>query len=444
MKVAIVGAGISGLFLTRQLIKTYKDIEVHVFEHAKAPGGKLRSVCQNGEVLEKGPWRIATTHHKMLELMKADVNDIPNKKYFWYPTTQSVKVPEYSKDADLSIFAARMLDYGIEGASEMDILSGYMGIDEQPAECLDRHGGKFFGLRKGYAYIIKHLYIQLKEHKCIHWHCATMVKDVHCQDSHVFVRAMSISTGACSTQFFDKLIFACSPNQASVCSGRQLQMHLRPLKSAIKPLPLCRIYRSRMTEDFSDTINPSKIEYRQINVNEHHNIYSYTTGKLADAWRGIYAKYLSTNSNFKHYFWPEGTHMWRSFFNSCTSRMARLSVTVTKNVFIAGEAVSDMQGWSEGALRSCDGVLSVIDAVSIANTEWKQMYEKNHPGSRIVFYKQRAIDVSQWQHLHPGGPEIIQNIETYAVGLDISDRFDNAHLNDHAFGQLFALQVGFN
>ena len=76
MKVAIVGAGISGLYLTQQLMKMHKDIEVHIFERAKAPGGKLRSVCQNGEVLEQGPWRIATTHHKMLRLMNADVNDI--------------------------------------------------------------------------------------------------------------------------------------------------------------------------------------------------------------------------------------------------------------------------------------------------------------------------------------------------------------------------------
>ena len=61
-----------------------------------------------------------------------------------------------------------------------------------------------------------------------------------------------------------------------------------------------------------------------------------------------------------------------------------------------------------------------------------------------MFYRNRAIDVSGWVHLHPGGPKIIQDIEKYAVDFDISERFDNAHLNDHAFGQLMALQVEVN
>ena len=125
--------------------------------------------------------------------------------------------------------------------------------------------------------------------------------------------------------------------------------------------------------------------------------------------------------------------------------MARNAVTLTGNVFIAGEAVSDTQGWSEGSLRSCDHVLSVFDNYnSCTNTEWKHQYESKNDGSKIVFYKNRALDISYWAEKHPGGPEIIAEIEKYTVNHDISERFDNAHLNDYAFAQLFALQVGSN
>ena len=45
MKVAIVGAGISGLYICKKLKEKYKGIEIHIFERGKKSGGKIRSVC---------------------------------------------------------------------------------------------------------------------------------------------------------------------------------------------------------------------------------------------------------------------------------------------------------------------------------------------------------------------------------------------------------------
>ena len=197
MKVAIVGAGISGLYICKKLKEKYKDIEIHIFERAQQTGGKIRSACLHEEILEKGAWRISDDHSRMIKLMDVDTTKIPTHakaannetRYFWYPKTIKPKTPQHKPKSDISVY---------------------------------------------------------------------------------------------------------------------------------------------------------------------------------------------------------------------------------------------------------------FDGTKPTNEERKRDYEKRHKGSKIVFYRNRAIDVSGWVHLHPGGPKIIQDIEKYAVDFDISERFDNAHLNDHAFGQLMALQVEVN
>jgi len=467
MKVAIVGAGISGLYICKKLKEKYKDIEIHIFERAKKSGGKIRSVCLEEEILEKGAWRISKHHSRMIKLMDVDTTKIPThtntktenkEELFWYPKTVKPKIPKIQQrkqNSDLSVFAARMMEFGIESAAQMDVDSGYMGLDEQPADSSRRHQGRFFGMQQGYNSVVEDLYMSMADDGIV-WKCGTIVKDVSCQDARVCVTSVHIETSKEKVEHFDKVIFACSPNQASNCCDKELQMHLRPLKSAIKPLSLCRIYRhinlydKPEQEEFSDIINPENRRYREIIVNQKWNVFSYTSGKLADAWIAIYNTKYTTDKNYRAYYWPEGTHSWRSFFHSCKALLSRLAVIVTADVFIAGEAISATQGWSEGALQSCDHMLSSFEyfywkapkQTKQTNKEWKRGYEKSNPGSKIVFYRNRAIDVSDWVNLHPGGPEIIKGIENFGVDFDISERFDNAHLNDYAFGQLMALQVG--
>lgn len=55
-KIAIIGAGISGLTLAWNLVQKYGDeIELHIFEQSNRPGGWIQSIEHEGFIFEKGP-----------------------------------------------------------------------------------------------------------------------------------------------------------------------------------------------------------------------------------------------------------------------------------------------------------------------------------------------------------------------------------------------------
>ena len=59
MRVAVVGAGITGLALTHHLANA--DVDVVTFEAASEPGGVMRSRTVDGRILEDGPQRLRRT-----------------------------------------------------------------------------------------------------------------------------------------------------------------------------------------------------------------------------------------------------------------------------------------------------------------------------------------------------------------------------------------------
>jgi len=73
-RIAIVGAGLSGLctafYLVRELEKAGKDAEILIFESDSVPGGKMRTIRQDGFNLEWGPNGFLTNKPFGMELVK--------------------------------------------------------------------------------------------------------------------------------------------------------------------------------------------------------------------------------------------------------------------------------------------------------------------------------------------------------------------------------------
>lgn len=73
-RIVIVGAGLSGLctafYLVRELEKAGKDAEILIFESDSVPGGKMRTIRQDGFNLEWGPNGFLTNKPFGMELVK--------------------------------------------------------------------------------------------------------------------------------------------------------------------------------------------------------------------------------------------------------------------------------------------------------------------------------------------------------------------------------------
>jgi hypothetical protein len=440
MRVVIVGAGLSGLYLASELSQSDDITQITIYEKAGRVGGKLRSECCEGEVLEHGAWRVSKDHHLVRSLIAKDM------KMFKYPDIRVDDTePPRNHCPDVSIFASRMVQLGIAEAANMDLLSGYVGADARPDDGSVRHQGRYRGVSNGYDSIAKRLHEDIIKCKKITVHLKHIVRNVVYAGAHIGFTVLDdkrVSMLEC-----DRIVFACSAHQAAQCCQGDIALAFRPLTASIQPLELCRIH-GHGNHGHTDRVDLSSPFYRHIEVKGNEwAILSYTSGKMAVAIRDLLTHDPTVSEGMKWVFWPNGTHMWRPAFNFNMARNAWNSVCVATGVYIIGESLSDMQGWCEGALRSVKMLLRQFNKERRPNAEIKLEYERKHPSSKIVFYRDRPIDVSEWASRHPGGPVIIEEIHTHTRKQDelntwdITEAFDNAHLNDDAFRQLFALQV---
>jgi oxygen-dependent protoporphyrinogen oxidase len=73
-RIAIVGAGISGMctahYLVRELSSAGRAVEIILFEAEKVPGGKMRTICEDGFHMEWGPNGFLTNKPHSLDLVK--------------------------------------------------------------------------------------------------------------------------------------------------------------------------------------------------------------------------------------------------------------------------------------------------------------------------------------------------------------------------------------
>ena len=94
-RIAIVGAGISGLCTAHELVKTLsaagREAEILIFEAEKVPGGKMRTFQEDGFAMEWGPNGFLTNKPYSLELVKelgiesrlARSSDLARKRFIY-------------------------------------------------------------------------------------------------------------------------------------------------------------------------------------------------------------------------------------------------------------------------------------------------------------------------------------------------------------------------
>jgi hypothetical protein len=459
----IIGGGISGLFLLNQMAGSRQKIAL--FEKNDHFGGKLMTQYDAfGNIeYETGPWRIATTHHKMialcktlnieLQLVKKEVNVYIDRDN----NVDTIAIENYDKEGGMSVYDQFLYKTDKIYSDHIENKTGYNEILNM-ASVINAYDANtkhetYYVLPLGFSYLIKKLIETLPHswlHKCMH------VSNVF-KKNDFFVVSVRKRIGP--NLFLEKryktknIIVACPPSSIKSWS---VAKDIDVLFSGIQSYPLSHIYALcrekpafQQSLDFhiftSDTLS-------QIISSNYQNNWiqiSYSGGRIAEYWDHLYLnhkkkwrdsllthlkKFVKTEIiRLKHHYWSEAIHMWMPAFHLDLDRVYKLAMEPNpvqlKNLYIIGESFSKNQGWCEGALETVHDLLSLLKSNS------QKLLRMDFP---FVIYKNRILNVGRWMNVHPGTKEAIQN----HLYEDISVLWDTIHMTSNASRHLLSLQVG--
>ena len=216
----------------------------------------------------------------------------------------------------------------------------------------------------------------------------------------------------------------------------QLFPEHKNILQTVTPVPLNRTYGfvdpTWLSRCPITTTNTHIRQFIPIDPHSGLSMISYTDTKDANYW----LRY-STNEDLlnrklcemfpgfpgaqaiRHHYWDAGVHMWKKGYNSqeLIGRITRLKGQDVP-LFVVGEAYSDCQGWVEGALQTIHNILpDVLHSLDkqtggrkpvLSDSDLKTLRQKGVLYVLLEDIKgdgrhKRIIDVTQWQHQHPGG-----------------------------------------
>jgi hypothetical protein len=406
MDIAIVGGGISGLYMAWLLLYNGKAKNVYVYEKSNRWGGRIQTVrMEDGSILEAGGSRFNQYHKHVIKLIKElglwESNTIllpPDSKYYIKNSTHKRNIdttkisawiverakhysPRYLKSISLEMFCRQIQttpedtdDYISAFAynSFFETMNAYDGLHELQKNL--KGNERFWILKNGMNDIVTKLVERLSK---VSGFKGYLNHGVSCYD-HDEV-ALTFDNG--TRKKFDKVMFALTKPQLLAIKGLvEGDMNLKKTLDSLYDTPLHRIYAKFPLDDTTGYVwfhNLPKITtnnpLRYIIPISYKNgvvMISYTDGKYAWMWNDIKKSGLDMLQNqimihlrklfpnilipdpewiySKH--WNTGVHYWAphaiKYKNKRNNRHA-----------IFGEVISfNNQGWIEGSL---DSTLSV-------------------------------------------------------------------------------------
>jgi hypothetical protein len=325
----------------------------------------------------------------------------------------------------LSVWASWIVNgLGVVDAFRRDLLTGYLGA----ADAAREHPYPTTGyrvIREGFDGLVE----RLAEGVPVRTGCRVL--DVARIDGG-YRLAIRRRTGHNSfvddTLTADRVVLACPPDAWRHWS---VFADLEPLASCVVARPLHRLYARTTAKDRSFFYVKDESVLNQKIASSYGNEWfqaSYTSGRLARFWaeaflarpswcHKIVRRAFPGVAGLRSHFWEKAVHQWRG--EPLASFAVHPQPLRLPGLFVVGEAFSDRQGWTEGALASVEELVGRWD-------------EKILPVARVpknsVVYRGMVIDIRDWLDLHPGGREPLLN----HLGEDITDLWDAIHSSDRA------------
>ena len=404
MTIAVVGGGVAGLYVARELNMHTRE-KVVVLESKPSVGGRVSTErnADTGEVLyERGPWHIAANHSRVLalcaELGIELIESTPPLKHRPAPKPMP----------GLSIWDRNMLESMDPGsADQKDRASGYpgqtMAASGSSPYVTDAKG--FFVPPEGLDLITRALeeefvggggQVRLK----------TMVDDVLKTAGGYRLRLLE-RTGHNSFKRFTisaSKVIVCVPPHA--WRGWTVTARCTTVIDAVRSMSLYHIYARGGAAPKKHTLERTGQRIPSQYGNQWHQV-MYSSGRLADFWYRMrlsdpakFAKLLGHSlRNISAHHWQHALHLWRPVFGFDLERAVSLSVEPNPaelpGLYLANESHSSHQGWIEGALEMAQRATARI--VHGARAPRSQKLPKEH-----LVVDGWVIDVGAWKKVHPG------------------------------------------
>lgn len=405
MKIAVIGGGITGLYVASQLSI---NNDVHLFEANSRLGGRVHTVYKGNNVtFETGAGRFNKNHKRLFRLLRKlnlveKVAPISNERKYYCNgkeadynalvgrTLFDVIVAAKKNYTDEQLKAVTLKDFmitvvGSKTTDEIINAFGYQSEFETQNAYTSLHvfehdfndDIQYYGLNGGLSQITIALHTMLRKQGC-KIHMNTNVVDF---DPHSNMLKYKSKTGT-KSEIFSKVVFCVTKDTLSKFDTLLSYdgMLTNFLKNSIESAPLNRMFaqfplNKDGTSWFSDinrfTTNTPIRYVVPLNASTGLLQISYTDRQYADMWnemslenaekklllelRQLFpSKKIPKPLWIEKYYWKEGATYWKPNYVYYNNQRAN-------NYYIAGEMTSKFHtAWIEGALESAERVLRMF------------------------------------------------------------------------------------
>jgi hypothetical protein len=451
MTVLIVGGGIGGLRVANQLLQKYGTRAV-VIERSPRVGGRVRSEYDGDTLLyEGGPWRIPSTHKRMIRLARdlgLQLDPLP----FSTPPHGTLDEVQGLSAWEASLFFGNP-PLACDAA---DLASGYAGLSHcaSGSSPYSADTDTYFTVKEGFQRgildaLARGLDVRLN----------TRVVDVLRLPSGKYrIACRQRRDRIFETVTFDcDELFLCVPPSATLDWTIVRQWGLAQVH-AVSYEPLQHIYAKsktplpyafhviRPTTALAQIISPiyAWSEWFQA---------SYSGGRVAHFWHRLrminplrFVEYLKSelwryvsvdiDDDVRVHHTEIAYHTWKPAPNFSLNKAVATAVmphpTRLPRVYWVGEAFSSFQGWMEGALETADL------AVNLSKEGYSYMLPTRLATRNEVVVDDRIVSVDAFMQGHPGGDAPLRD----HMGEDVSELFRHIGHSHNAWSVVFNLQDG--
>jgi len=419
--IVIVGGGISGIYCLKKLIENNKHRNVVLLERNSFLGGRIRTKYNKDKVqFETGPWRFHHSHTRLLSLIheynltyhKTTSSNV-NMKIATCHTPNPKKLKKTFKLSGLSYKDVNLYKNGNCSEKKIIKIPPIMDSTVNVYDIMNENEGTYYVLDKGFTHLIQTMSKPYEDYIRMN----SMVLDITKQKD-----IYNIEYKQGNKQ--DYTIHNIQCHKIILCIPAEVykhwtfsQLYLLPLLNSVGTIPLHHIYgySKQLNTYYNKTfiIQTDNTLSSVISGDFNNNWFqlSYSAGDLALFLNRLKLKYPSKfkqflNDNLKQlkiplhaskvesYFWLHAIHYWKSNFDFDLHTHVRNSIyphpVKLKNLWIAGESFSSIQGWIEGCLETSDMVLQ-----SIYNTYvFKPIQVKK---GNFVYLDDRVLDIIKWK-----------------------------------------------